>query len=577
MIGLILILLYWALSQSAVAYALKWIIDSINTWDHQESIYHHLLPPMALFLGVGYSMGILFRLYDWLVLRVIPQLRAEMVEQMFAYVSHHSYRYFQQEFSGSLGNKLSDMARNGTTVIIDFLETFFARTMMVLLAIITLTWVNACLGLIVLFWSLGCVVCALLVSKQAQQYTELAATARSRSIGKLVDALSNILTIKLFAKESFERRYLRHALGAGVQKEQIASWYLLKVKALYALIFAGLTTSTMAILLYEYQKGFITVGDFALTLSLITALIEQLFELANHLAPFAEQVGICQQALSVIRQSYDLQDLPTAKALHVPRGEIRFENVTFHYPNGSQVFVNQSITLHPGEKVGLVGASGSGKSTFVHLILRFFDVNQGRILIDGQDIHTTTQASLRRQIAMIPQDPMLFHRSLFENIRYGSEHSTREEIIAYAKQAHCHEFISALPEGYDSLVGERGIKLSGGQRQRIAIARAMAKQAPILILDEATSALDSITEQYIQESLQLLMAGRTTLVIAHRLSTLFRMDRILVFQEGSIIEDGTHEELLRQQGLYAQLWDMQAGGFIGETDDAIDDWEPSPG
>ena len=235
------------------------------------------------------------------------------------------------------------------------------------------------------------------------------------------------------------------------------------------------------------------------------------------------------------------------------------------------LFEKESVSIEAGQKVGLVGYSGSGKSTFVNLILRLYDVKNGSILIDDQDIKNVTQSSLRNSIAMIPQDPSLFHRSLMENIRYGSMSATDEDVVLAAKKAHAHEFISALPQKYDSLVGDKGVKLSGGQRQRIAIARATLKNAPILILDEATSQLDSVTENLIQESLLELMKNKTTIVIAHRLSTLLHMDRILVFDKGKIVEDGTHSELFAKSGLYKHLWDAQVGGFLGDekTEDEV--------
>jgi ATP-binding cassette subfamily B protein len=243
---------------------------------------------------------------------------------------------------------------------------------------------------------------------------------------------------------------------------------------------------------------------------------------------------------------------------------IEFDQVCFNYQSSNALFVNQSIKIESGQKVGLVGFSGGGKTTFVNLILRLYDINSGRILIDGCDISKVTQDSLRSHIGMIPQDPSLFHRTLMDNIRYGDINATDEDAINAAKRAHAHDFIEKLPNGYDSLVGERGIKLSGGQRQRIAIARAMLKNAPILILDEATSALDSVTEHLIQASLWELMCSKTSLVIAHRLSTLLHMDRILVFDKGCIIEDGKHSELIAQNGVYKNLWDAQVGGFLGD-------------
>jgi ATP-binding cassette subfamily B protein len=258
----------------------------------------------------------------------------------------------------------------------------------------------------------------------------------------------------------------------------------------------------------------------------------------------------------------EIVDKPNATILNCTHGKIRFDKIKFHYKGTAPLFQNKSIEIKAGQKVGLVGYSGGGKSTFVNLILRLYDITDGAILIDGQDIRDVTQDSLRTSIALIPQDPSLFHRSLMENIRYGRIDATDEEVILAAKKAHAHEFIEKLSQSYDSLVGERGVKLSGGQRQRIAIARAILKNAPILILDEATSQLDSVTESSIQESLWELMQNKTTLVIAHRLSTLLHMDRIIVFDKGVIVEDGTHAELLTNNGLYRTLWKAQVGGFL---------------
>ena len=260
----------------------------------------------------------------------------------------------------------------------------------------------------------------------------------------------------------------------------------------------------------------------------------------------------------------DIQDKPDATALCITHGEIIFDKVGFHYKGTTPLFDKLPVTIEAGQKVGLVGYSGGGKTTFCNLILRLYDVTAGRITIDNQDIRDVMQDSLRAHIGMIPQDPSLFHRTLMENIRYGKDDATDDEVIEAAKRAHAHDFIAKLPNGYEALVGERGVKLSGGQRQRIAIARAILKNAPILMLDEATSQLDSVTEREIQDSLWDLMQGKTTIVIAHRLSTLLHMDRILVFDAGRIVEDGTHNELLARAGLYKTLWDAQVGGFLPE-------------
>ena len=285
------------------------------------------------------------------------------------------------------------------------------------------------------------------------------------------------------------------------------------------------------------------------------------------LSVFTRELGTVSDALKLITKGHGIVDVPRAAKLQVKQGNIQFEHVVFAYQKRRLVFRNLNVMIPAGQKVGLVGFSGSGKSTFVNLILRFYDLRRGQILIDGQNIAEVTQESLRKQIAMIPQDPSLFHRSLLENIRYGRANATDEEVIHAADLAHCHEFIGQLEEGHHTLVGERGIKLSGGQRQRVAIARAILKNAPILILDEATSSLDTVTEKLIQESLTRLMHNRTTIVIAHRLSTLVDMDRILVFHKGSIVEDGTSTCLLNMNGHFTTLWEMQTNGFLPEMTD----------
>jgi ATP-binding cassette subfamily B protein len=309
-----------------------------------------------------------------------------------------------------------------------------------------------------------------------------------------------------------------------------------------------------------------TVGEFSMVAGLAIMLIEAARGLSRTFLEFFEYIGNISDGVSVFIQPHEIVDKPNAQRLSVTKGEIKFTNVNFTYPKGLKVFDRLDITIEPKQQVGLVGFSGSGKSTFVNLILRLFEPESGTISIDGQDILAVTQDSLRENISMIPQDPMLFHRSLLENIRYGKLEATDEEVIAAAKKAHAHDFIMQTEEKYASLVGERGIKLSGGQRQRIAIARAILKNAPILILDEATSALDSVTEKKIQQGLHYLMKDRTVVVVAHRLSTISHMDRILVFDEGAIIEAGNHSELLKKEGHYAHLWNMQAGGFMPDTE-----------
>lgn len=315
-------------------------------------------------------------------------------------------------------------------------------------------------------------------------------------------------------------------------------------------------------LILYWQQEKISTGDFIFIFNVMFAVMNQMWHLGHALSDLFCEIGIVQQALTLIACPLQITDKPNSEHLSVHRGEIEFINVTFSYNKDKVIFKHKNILIKAGQKVGLVGFSGSGKSTFIKLILRFYDIQAGTITIDGKDITKITQDSLHENIAVIPQDIILFHRTLMENIRYGRVDSTDEEVLKVSKNAYCHDFIIQLPEGYNTLVGERGIKLSGGQRQQIAIARAMLKEVPIIILDEATSALDSVTEKHIQESLRQLMEGRTTIVIAHRLSTLSAMDRILVFDKGKIVEDGIHEDLLKAKGHYAHIWKMQVNGFL---------------
>ena len=321
----------------------------------------------------------------------------------------------------------------------------------------------------------------------------------------------------------------------------------------------------IALLLYEKSKNAVTVGDAVLILTLTNTLIRHMLVAANQSASFSEEIGACKQALSIISSKCSINASPKESTLHVSNGKIDFNHVHFEYSKGQNLIVNKSVTLHAGQKVGLVGPSGGGKTTFVNLILRTFDVDSGHILIDGQNIKNVTYQSLRSQISTVPQDTHLFHRSIMENIRYGRLDASNLDVVESAKKAHCHKFISQMKDGYETLVGERGVKLSGGQRQRIAIARAILKDAPILILDEATSSLDSSTEHDIQKGLSLLMNDRTTIVISHRLSTLRHMDRFLVFKEGKIIEDGTHDQLIQADGQYKRLWDIQFNGLLNDS------------
>ncbi|MAF25688.1 hypothetical protein CL634_08980 [bacterium] len=318
----------------------------------------------------------------------------------------------------------------------------------------------------------------------------------------------------------------------------------------------------MVVAIRMWQDGNITIGGFALIQALIFGLFIHLWDIGRYIRQIYERLALSEEMTEILLSEHGVKDHPEASTLKVKEGKIEFEQVSFAYHQTRKIFNKFDLKITHGERVALIGPSGGGKTSIIKLLLRLYDIESGSIKIDGTDIAKVTQDSLRKNIAMVPQDPILFHRTLMENIRYGKTNATKEEVIKASKMAHCHEFISQLPEAYDTYVGERGVKLSGGERQRVSIARAILADAPILILDEATSSLDSESERYIQDALKNLMKGRTNIVIAHRLSTIMQMDRILVLEKGKVTEEGTHQELLKiRRGTYQKLWEIQAGGF----------------
>jgi len=557
--------LVWSLDLSLRPYLMKKILNRLAEGSQSE-IFADLMIPIVLYLGLYILLTTSFRLYGYFVeIKMIPHLRGKIANEALEQLVDKSHNYYQNNFSGSLANKVNNLTSAVPDIIQITMDRFFSHSLALAVAIITLWYVNVLFALFMLLWTIIFILGALALSKRLSRLANNWSEFGSLITGKLVDVLSNILSVRLFTAKQQEKKSLKATFQNAVEAEQKLQWSYFWMWVGYGYSFFILQILNFYFLCRGRQEGWITVGDFALVLVINISIVDFLWEVAKEFSQFSKLYGQITQALQVILERPELQDRPGASELKVTEGKIVFNSVKFHYKGIDPLFQNKSVTIEPGQKVGLVGYSGSGKSTFVNLILRLYDVTAGRILIDGQNVRDVTQDSLRKSIAMIPQDPSLFHRSLMENICYGRMDATDEEAIEAARQAHAHEFIATLPQGYHSLVGERGVKLSGGQRQRIAIARAILKNAPILILDEATSQLDSVIEKYIQDSLWQLMQGKTTIVIAHRLSTLLQMDRILVFDRGEIVEDGTHAELLAKKGRYKGLWDAQVGGFLPDA------------
>ncbi|HVV68437.1 MAG TPA: ABC transporter ATP-binding protein [Gammaproteobacteria bacterium] len=565
-LALFAISMVWAVNDAMLPYFLKRIVNTLHDYTG---------PPQGVYLAVKGILIIL--LIFWIVTEILnriqginqiytfPRFRANIRASVFNYVKSHSHEYFSNQFAGNLAKKLADLPHSCQNIM-EIISFQFITATVGISMVLTMMWLTKPLfAVILLIWLSFHLGLTILILRRANVLYETHAESVSVLSGKIVDIFTNILNVRLFARSRYESEYLQQFQQDEITKARKAMWLIelmrmgLGINGLF-LIFGMIFT-----LLYGWAHGWVTLGDFTQVSMQSFWLLGLIWFVSFQMTVFVRETGTISDALSLIKKSHDLSDTENAHPIAIPCGQIIFNQVTFGYKRNRPIFQNLNLVIQPGEKIGLVGFSGSGKSTLVNLILRFYDLQSGQILIDGQDIAKVSQESLRAQIAMIPQDPALFHRSLMENIRYGRLDATDEEVFKASELAHCHEFIEKLDCDYESLVGERGIKLSGGQRQRIAIARAILKNAPILILDEATSSLDSVTEKLIQESLEHLMQGRTTIVIAHRLSTLADMDRILVFHKGEIVEQGTIANLLNVNGHFAKLWHMQSEGFLPES------------
>lgn len=556
--------LTWSIDSTVWPYLLRLIIDTLTQYDHDRTaawsaLKWLLIAGICLWVFVEFC----FRCRDFLRARAFPQLEADIRMAMFDHIQHHSPKYFNEHFAGSLSNKIGDMTTQVTSMLQN-LMVFIPAVASSILILLFFSEVSPVFAMILGIWiAVHFSICFFFTSK-CVEYSNDHGEARSMLAGKIVDSFTNNFAVNLFFRFKFESLRIGSYQKIELEKNTLAQYYIAFMLVSLSLLFLLAIITLNGFLILYWTQGKITTGEVIQVFNTTFNVVMILWIAGDLMPQFFKSVGIASQALSVMHDPQDVIDAPQTPPLVVSKGEIVFENVSFQY-NEKKLFNNKDVHIKGGEKIGLVGYSGAGKSTFVNLILRFYSPGKGRILIDGQDIAYITLESLHKQVALIPQDPILFHRSLEENIQYGNIQASKEEIINAAKLAHCDEFIKKCPNGYASLVGERGTKLSGGERQRIAIARAMLATSPILILDEATSSLDSVTENYIQESLERLMQNRTTIVIAHRLSTLAKMDRILVFDQGKVVEEGSHSSLLIKGGHYAHLWQMQAGGFLPDA------------
>ena len=571
----LLVLTLFGLSNILVAafpFTFKLFADAFKNVEEGANLFSEFVPLSIWVVLIFFIIQPIFaQVGVWFQAKTISHFGNLIRRQLGLYVHKHSFEFFQNDFAGRLAGKVIEAPSAIRQIVYTGLGAIwfaFVSYVVSLYLYITVHWSFAILSI---FWIITYVILMTYFIPRIQNLSRKASENRSVVRGKFVDSLTNVMSVKLFARSDYEDRYFLSALKknvAGFEKLDLELW---KQWVWLEVITTFYWIATFWVCYLGWQKEWIGLSEIVLILPLTFQISNISWWMSEILSDFFQRFGEVEEGMQAIIKRHGVKDVEGAKSLEVNTAGITYNKVNFSY-GSKQVFQDFDLEVKPGQKIGLVGPSGAGKSTFVQILLRLFDLQGGAIEIDGQNIAKVTQNSLREHISVIPQSTELLHRSVRENIAYGRLDATEDEIIEAARKAHAHDFIMELKDrdgnaGYDTKVGERGVKLSGGQRQRIAIARAILKDAPILILDEATSALDSESEKLIQGSLKDLMTGRTVIAIAHRLSTIAHLDRLIVMHEGEIVEDGSHEELLAKEGYYARLWGMQSGGFLGKTQD----------
>jgi ATP-binding cassette subfamily B protein len=541
----------------------KKILDTITTVQDKNAAIPVLIYYIVIILILGVVNWLAYRIATIIYNTIEAKVMASLRQQAFNYMIEHSYTFFANNFTGSLVQRINRFARAFESLTDSIAWSLVPLTINVIGVTIVLFFVKPIIGAMIIVLTILFVIFNYFFAQWKVKYDIQMAESDSKVTATLSDNVTNHNSVQLFNGQYDESSYVKTV----TDDQARISYFTWNIGSIIDAVQAGLLVIAEFVLFYMairyWQQGRITVGTFILIQSYFIVLGSRLWDFSRIIRSLYQAFADGKEMVDIMIAQHEIKDLPAATNLEVTQAHIEFKDVTFSFNQTRDVLKNVSLTIVGGEKVALIGPSGAGKSTFVRLLLRLYEVSGGSIIIDGQDIRHVTQKSLRDNLSLVPQDPILFHRSLKENIRYGKRGASDEEVMAAAKLAHCEEFIKDLPQGYDTFVGERGIKLSGGERQRIAIARAILKNAPILILDEATSSLDSASEHLIQDALENLMKGKTVIVIAHRLSTIRKMDRIIVLEGGKIREEGTHDELLgRSDSLYQKLWNLQAGGFI---------------
>lgn len=543
----------------------KNIIDIISLGEIRQEMVQDVFFWVWVLGGAIIAYNILYRLGDYVSILFESSILRDLANDAFERLHRHSYFFFTNNFSGSLVSKSKRFVWSFSNIFNNILWHIVLRFVELLGAIIVLFLNVPLIAWMYVLWIIVFISLSLWFARIKMPYDTKEANMDSQVTGRHADAITNALTIKMFGSKRKEQESFQEITHLQ-EKARRSAWFMRNYQvAIQGFLFILLEFGAMYFVAHLWSEGGATVGTVVLVQIYIFGTFNAVWGFGRALMDIEKSLADAKEMVEIFETDISVKDSVSPEKCLISRGEVLFDNVSFVYEDkGKKVLEDFHLHIQPGEKIGIMGHSGAGKTTITKILLRFIDIQEGSVRIDNQDIRNITQDDLRRKIAYVPQEPLLFHRSIKENIAYGKPEATDEEIQEVAKRARAHEFIQKLPQGYDTLVGERGIKLSGGERQRIAIARAMLKNAPILILDEATSSLDSVSEKYIQEALDALMKNRTTIVIAHRLSTIQKMDRILVVENGKIIEEGDHVMLMDKNGVYALFWNQQVGGFIRE-------------
>ena len=541
----------------------KKIIDTISSSEISRTIISHsLFEFVFIIIGLNIIVTLTARSRQFIYYKFLINVIHDLRNFSFQKIEQNSQTFFANTFAGSLVTKSKRFVNAFELMFGIFVFDFLSIFIVLVGAFIVLVRQSPTISFIFFGLIIVYLVTISFFVKQKMKYDLLEAEQDSRISGRLADVFSNVLAVKFFSARENEIASFGKYTDEGASRSRKAMYFGGKIQIVQSVFTFFIQSILLYVMIYFWIHNEISTGTVVLIQTYATLIFNKLWDLSEALTRFMKSASDVKEIVDIFEITPDILDPKNPEALKINKGHIVFKDVFFKYQMGDEVLTNFNLNIKPGERVGIVGHSGAGKSTITKLLLRFNDITRGEITIDGQDIRNITQDDLRSVISYVPQEPILFHRPINENINYGKPNATEQEIIEVAKKAHADEFISKLPHGYDTLVGERGVKLSGGERQRVAIARAMLKDSPILMLDEATSSLDSISESYIQEAFNELMKGKTTIVIAHRLSTIQKMDRIIVLDKGEIVEEGTHKELLAKGGFYADLWNHQTGGFL---------------